>query len=287
MNLRESGTVTMEANWAMHSVTLPNITKAGYLCGYSTTASGNIEYYSGDTFTTSSNTGTSDTLYAKCVQYNYTIEYAMRGGELPTSHPEGGFTDQNVYITNPSTKTVTINFDNAQGATIKNSSNQTITSMSTTQTFKGWAANTSGTDAINTNTAKIGTTANPTTAWSGSATKYTYFKNLKSSGNVKLYATWNASSITLPNATLSGRNCGYATSNGLYITYSNGQSYSVDASSNPLTLYVRCLMAENLTYNTNNLATSTLPYEYENNVIISQIDGDAQYALDVISDLLK
>ena len=289
MNLRESGTVTMEANWAMHSVTLPNITKTGYLCGYSTTASGNIEYYSGDTFTTSSNTGTSDTLYAKCVQYNYTIEYAMQGGELPTSHPEGGFTNQDVYITNPSTKTVTINFDNAQGATIKNSSNQTITSMTSSQTFKGWKANTSGTNAINTSTAKIGTTANPTTAWNGSETKYNYFKNLKSSGNVILFAEWNSSSITLPNATLSGRNCGYASKYynyvGGFINYNNGQTYSAYTYSNVDTLYVICLMAENLEYNTGLYANYDGNFIYENNIY--SIQDDAQRALDVIADLIK
>ena len=290
-NLRESGTVTMEANWMLNSFELPSITKAGYLCGYSTTASGNIEYYAGDTFTTSSDTGTSDTLYAKCVQYNYTIAYYMQGGTLPTLHPEGGFTDQDVIISNPSTKTVTISFINPDGALIHNDPATPITSMTSNQTFKGWTAASSGNYSINTSTAKTRSSSGSYASWNGSETKNTYFKNLRSSGEVRLIANWNSSSITLPYADISGRNCFYATGSSDYVSYSPRDTYSVTTTSNTDSLYVRCLMAENLGYNTTNTPPSNSSGSNEtmlyNSFIYTSSDEDAQHILDVIADILK
>ena len=279
-NLKESGTVIMVPNWKSMEIFLPYVTKSGYLCGFSSSPTGNIEYYGGQSY--EFNTGGETTFYAKCVKYDYTIAYTMNGGELPSSHPEGGLTNQDVYITNPTTKNVTINFNNTQGATIKNSSNQTITSMTSSQTFKGWASSSYQSNA------KTGTTSNPTTSWTGSLTKNTYFKDLRNSGTIYMVANWNSSSITLPNATLSGRNCGYAPFDTSNIEYSNGQSYSVGTTLDSKTLYVRCLMAENLEYNTNlgsgsGLANTT--FESLNN--LDYYHEDAQYALDVIADFLK
>ena len=282
-NLKESGTVIMVPNWKSSTTFLPNVTKSGYLCGFSSSPTGNIEYYGGQSYEV--NTGGETTFYAKCAQYDYTIAYTMNGGELPSSHPEGGFTNQDVYITNPSTKNVTINFDNTQGATIKNSSNQTITSMTSSQTFKGWTSSSYQSNA------KTGTTANPITSWTGSLTKNTYFKDLRNSGTIYMVANWNSSSITLPNATLSGRNCFYATGSSDYVSYSPRDTYSVTTTSNTDSLYVRCLMAENLGYNTTNTPPSNSSGGNEmmlyNSFIYTSSDEDAQHILDVIADILK
>ena len=64
-DLVESGTVTMVANWNAANISLPSISKTGYTCGYATTSDGEIVYGSNGNYT-SSITGGSATLYAKC-----------------------------------------------------------------------------------------------------------------------------------------------------------------------------------------------------------------------------
>ena len=61
--------------------------------------------------------------------------------------------------------------------------------------------------------AKTGTSANPTTAWTGSLTKNTYFRNLRESGTATLVANWkytatfyyyNGTSVTSTTASCTG-----------------------------------------------------------------------------------
>ena len=74
----KNGTVTFTANFENTKVTLPTITKTGYTCGYATSASGEITYTSGSTYTP--NGEISKTLYAKCNPNTYTITYNANGG---------------------------------------------------------------------------------------------------------------------------------------------------------------------------------------------------------------
>ena len=99
--------------------------------------------------------------------YNITYDYA--GGTVGTNAPTSGTYDQDVQISNPS---------------------------KTGYTFSGWTSST--TDGLGAN-AKAGTSANPSSAWSGTATKATYFRNLSNTnnGSVKLTATWTPYTYTI------------------------------------------------------------------------------------------
>ena len=79
MNLRESGTVTMTANWDAVLITLPKVEKSGYTCGYATSSGGQILYNSEGSYlpnTTSNNI----TIYAKCIINKYTVSFNSNGG---------------------------------------------------------------------------------------------------------------------------------------------------------------------------------------------------------------
>lgn len=171
------------------------------------------------------------TFYAKWEANDYTIAYNCNGGTC--SGPTTAIYGSDVNISNP-TKTVTVTGNaNGTGATIGNA-------VSKAQTFSGWTSSSSaglGGDA------KIGTSASPITAWTGSSTKNTYFKNLRNgSGKVTLTANWTAVALTLPTVTKNGYLCGWNESaTGTTITYSSGGSYTPSATSNAdITMYAVC-----------------------------------------------
>ena len=75
-NLRESGTVTMVANWtAVKFDKLPKVTKAGHTCTINTKSDGTGTSYASEAtnYTPDANSGASVTLYAICTANNYTI----------------------------------------------------------------------------------------------------------------------------------------------------------------------------------------------------------------------
>ena len=168
------------------------------------------------------------TFTANFTANTYTINYAMNGGNNPSTKPTSGTYDQDVIISNP-TKTVTITPNvNNTGADIGNAT-------SANQTFAGWSA-TVGSNA------KTGTTANPTTAWDGTATTNTYFKNLKETGTVTMTANWTPVAVTLPSLSKTGYTCKWYTdpTNGTELGL-GGASYTPSANSNQaITAYARC-----------------------------------------------
>ena len=104
------------------------------------------------------------TLYAQWTANKYTISYDYAEGTAGTNAPTSATYNEDVQISNPTKEGYT---------------------------FGGWTSSSS--DGLGEN-AKTGTAANPTTEWTGTATKNTYFKNLTDTNNetVKLTATWKA-----------------------------------------------------------------------------------------------
>ncbi len=109
------------------------------------------------------------TLTANATANTYTISYDYAGGTGGTNKPTSGTYDTDVQISNPT---------------------------KAGYTFAGWTSSSS--DGLGEN-AKTGTAANPSTAWTGTATENTYFKNLTdtNNGTVKLTATWIANTYTI------------------------------------------------------------------------------------------
>ena len=245
-NLRtSSGTVTLTATWTPVALTLPTVSKTGYTCKWNTNSSGTgTSYNSGASYTPSATSAASVTLYAVCTKNTYTIAYSYNGGTKGTKAPTSGTYDTDVQISNP-TKTVTVTGNaNGTGATVGSA-------VSKAQTFAGWTS--SGNAGLSTATAKTGTTANPTTNWTGSATKNTYFRNLRaSSGTVTLTATWTPVALTLPTVSKTGYTCKWNTnSSGTGTSYNSGASYTPSATSGAtVTLYADCdVKSYTVTYN--------------------------------------
>lgn len=189
------------------------------------------------------------TLYGKWTAKKYTISYTMNGGSNPSSKPVEGVFDSDVSISNPATKTVTINIDqnfylfNNAGTTFKKkeaktSSDTLSSSVSVTQPFTGWTSS-----ILDTNLAKSGTSAKPTTSWDGGSTKNTHFMNLRETGTVTMIANWdNSSSVKLPVIKKFGYKCSYNTkSDGTGTSYEPETNYKPAANaSSSITLYPVC-----------------------------------------------
>ena len=242
-NLKSTnGTVNMIANWKIVNITLPTVTKTGYVCGYATTETGNVTYVSGASYTPSILTNSS-TLYVKCTANTYNISYVYNGGEKGTNEPKSATYDSNVTVSRP-TKTFIVNIDaNSQGASIK-VGNTAVTEVSGTQTFDGWTAT-----GLNTTTAKYGTSiSNVTTTWSNGSTKIgasndpIYLKNLNptNGGTVELTANWKVANITLPTVTKQNYDCGFSNTSNGSIIYNSGDTYQSDPTKGSINLYVRC-----------------------------------------------
>ena len=268
-NLLTSGSMTLYAKWTANTYTVSYNANGGSgtmnktTCTYDTdcTLKANSFTKTGYTFanwTKDSATGTAYTagstvknlatsgnvnMYAKWTTNTYKIAYTMNNGSLGTNKPTSASYNANVLIDNPTKNlTVTINANN-QGATISK------TSVSQAQTFNGWTVS-----GLNTNTAKTGTASNAiTTAYTGSSTKNTYFKNLTATNNgtVTFTANWANTAVTLPTITKTGYTCGYATSASGSIAYASGSKYTPNGETSK-TLYAKCnANTYTITYNAN------------------------------------
>ena len=268
-NLLTSGSITLYAKWTANTYTITYNANGGSgttgktTCTYDTncTIAANSFTKTGYTFaswTKDSTTGTSYAvgstvknlatsgnvnMYAKWTTNTYKIAYTMNNGSLGTNKPTSASYDANVLIDNPTKNlTVTINA-NSQGATISK------TSVSQAQTFNGWTVS-----GLNTSTAKTGTASNAiTTAYTGSSTKNTYFKNLTATNNgtVTFTANWTNTAVTLPTITKKGYTCGYATSASGSIAYASGSKYTPNGETSK-TLYAKCnANTYTITYNAN------------------------------------
>ena len=268
-NLATSGSITLYAKWTANTYTVSYNANGGSgtmsktTCTYDTncTIAANTFTKTGYTFaswTKDSTTGTSYTagstvknlatsgnvnMYAKWNTNTYKIAYTMNNGSLGTNKPTSASYDANVLIDNPTKNlTVTINANN-QGATISK------TSVSQAQTFNGWTVS-----GLNTSTAKTGTSASTvTTAYTGSSTKNTYFKNLTATNNgtVTFTANWTNTAVTLPTITKTGYTCGYADTATGAIKYASGSKYTPNGEISK-TLYAKCnANTYTITYNAN------------------------------------
>ena len=268
-NLATSGSITLYAKWTANTYTVSYNANGGTgtmsktTCTYDTncTIAANSFTRTGYTFaswTKDSTTGTSYAagstvknlatsgnvnMYAKWTTNTYKIAYTMNNGSLGTNKPTSASYDANVLIDNPTKNlTVTINANN-QGATISK------TSVSQVQTFNGWTVS-----GLNTNTAKTGTASNAiTTAYTGTSTKNTYFKNLTATNNgtVTFTANWTNTAVILPTITKTGYTCGYATSASGSIAYASGSTYTPSGETSK-TLYAKCnANTYTITYNSN------------------------------------
>ena len=268
-NLATSGSITLYAKWTANTYTITYNANGGSgsmdktTCTYDTdcTLAANSFTKTGYTFanwTKDSTTGTAYTagstvknlatsgnvnMYAKWNTNTYKIAYTMNNGTSGTNKPTSASYDANVLIDNPTKNlTVTINA-NSQGATIS------ATSVSQAQTFNGWTVS-----GLNASTAKTGTSSSAiTTAYTGSSTKNTYFKNLTATNNgtVTFTANWTNTAVTLPTITKTGYTCGYATSASGSIAYASGSKYTPSGGTSK-TLYAKCnANTYTITYNAN------------------------------------
>ena len=170
--------VTAYAHWGNAStITLGTISKTGYTCSWNTEDDGSgTSYTSGQTgYTTNEN----KTLFADCDANTYNISYTLNGGTHSTScatgaNPTSANYDTDVRICNPTRSGYT---------------------------FSGWTSSNVGSNA------KSGTSATPSTAWTGSSTKNTYFRNLRdTSGTVTMVANWSENTLSGGSVAISGTN---------------------------------------------------------------------------------
>ena len=159
----------------------------------------------------------------------------MNGGDDPSPKPTQGSYDSDINIGNP-TKTFTVNVDkNGNSVTVKDAGGNVVTDASATQAFAGWTSTTLGTNA------KSGTTSSNHTAWDGSATTNTHFKNLRESGTVTMVANWTPAAVTLPTLSKTGWTCKYNTAaNGSGTNYASAATYTPSATAEDVTLYIIC-----------------------------------------------
>ena len=268
-NLATSGSITLYAKWTANTYTITYNSNGGSgtmsktTCTYDTncTIAANTFTKTGYTFaswTKDSTTGTAFNvgstvknlatsgninMYAKWNTNTYKIAYTLNNGTLGTNKPTSASYDANVIIDNP-TKNLTVTIDaNSQGATISK------TSVTQAQTFSGWTVT-----GLNTSTAKTGTSSSSiTTAYPGTSTKNTYFKNLTATNNgtVTFTANFANTAVTLPTITKTGYTCGYATSSNGSIAYASGSTYTPSGETSK-TLYARCnANTYTITYNAN------------------------------------
>ncbi len=219
------GTLTAQYASTSNSFTLPAISKTGYSCKWAEGSASGTKYDGGTSRTVTANT----TYYASCTANSYTIGYTLNGGTNGTNKPTSGTYDADVQISNP-TKTITVTGNvNNTGATIG-------AATSKAQTFAGWTSTTMGSNA------KTGTAANPSTAWTGTSTKNTYFKNLRESGTVTMVANWTPVAVTLPTLSKTGYSCKwYTAATGGSEMGGSGASWTPGATSAAaVTAYARC-----------------------------------------------
>ena len=268
-NLAESGSITLYAKWTANTYTITYNANGGTgsmnktTCTYDTncTIAANSFTYEGHEFVSWTKDSTSGeeyqvgatvknlatsgniNMYAKWNTNTYKIAYTLNNGTLGTNKPTSASYNENILIDNP-TKNLTVSINaNNQGATISK------TSITQAQTFNGWTVT-----GLNTSTAKTGTSSSAvTTAYTGTSTKNTYFKNLTATNNgtVTFTANWTNTAITLPTITKTGYICGYADTTTGSIVYASGSTYTPSGETSK-TLYAKCnANTYTITYNAN------------------------------------
>ena len=223
---------TLYAGWdssdsSSAKVTLPTITKTGYICGWTTSTNATaISYGSGASIIPTANM----VLHGVCTANTYTITLngngATTSGSTSTVATYGSTTLG--AITLPQRKYTISGFTadglNASGATV--SSTSTLTS---TYTFNGWYEDSGTTNMI---------ASSATTPALQASTTYTDSNSQWTSTSAQtLYAGWSGQSKTLPTISKTGYTCGWATSKTASKSYNSGAS--ITPTSN-LTLYGSC-----------------------------------------------
>ena len=251
-NLRanNSETVRFSAKWNPPTITLPTVTKTGYVCNWK---SDEYTYASGGTYKPATTGGTTSRAFtAECPTKNtYTISYALNNGNYGSSHPTSGTYDTNVTVNNP-TKSITLNFNaGSSGGTINYTGAGVSASGGTVNyTFNGW--NISGMDSI---THYFGSTTS--TATSSTGRKETTFKNLRSTaGTVTFTATWNSPTIKLPTITKTNNTCKWVSGStevgsGANYSASGVTSITFTASCTEIPSYTIAYTLNNGSYGTN------------------------------------
>ena len=138
-NLRESGTVTMIANWTAVSTKLPTLSLSGSDCAWyntSGTSGGTKIGTSGSNYTPAANSGNEIRVYARCTRNNVTVLLDNQGASTPgTASVEAVYGNNMPTITIPAkTHTVTLNY----------SGSGTNTTETVTYTFGGYYAEQNG-----------------------------------------------------------------------------------------------------------------------------------------------
>ena len=230
-----AGAITLYAGWTSQAKTLPTITKTGYTCGWTTTATNatTITYASGASFTPTANT----TLYGVCTAKTYTI--TLNGNGATTAGSTSATATYNATtlsaITVPQRKYTVSGFTKTTSGT-----NATISATSTltsTYTFNGWYKESGATNKIASNATTPALQAS--TSYTDANSKWT------NDGAVTLYAGWSGAAVTLPTITRTGSTCGWATSS-TATTWTYNSGASITPTSN-LTLYGVC--RNNITLN--------------------------------------
>ena len=252
-NLRESGTVTMIANWTAVAVTLPTVTKTGHTCGYTTSSTGtSIVHKSGASYTPSTTTA-SATLYVVCTANTYTVEYYTYDGGTKlgsSSHTYGTSKELTTMETlGGSAPNTSVTFygwaTSANGTSRSYTDGQSVTSLTATNggTVKIYA--------IYSKTVTVTFNANGCTTAAGSATG-------------TIYNAGTTVSVTVPTATLNTtwKNLKASTSS-TADTASSGTavgsalSISVGSTSKTATAYYICNKTVTVTFNANNCTTAS------------------------------
>ena len=207
---------TLYAQWANSSVTLPTITKSGYVCGWSTSNNtATISYSSGATnFHPVANT----VLYGVCTGNTYTITLngngATTAGSTSTTATYGS--SNLAAITVPQRKYTISGFTTPAGNNAANANVSSTSTLTSTYTFNGWYKESSATNKIASNAAIPALMAS--TSFTNSSAEWT------STSGTTLYAGWTSQAKALPTITKSGYECGWTTTStgATSITYSSG-----------------------------------------------------------------
>ena len=236
------GGVTLYAGWSGQSKTLPEITRDGSTCGWSTSPDATTYTYSSKgSLTPSANT----VLYGVCVNNISLNRNGGNAGSTSATVNYGATTLSSITVPTRANSTYSVSGFTltASGANATVASTTTLTSTQT-YTFNGWYKESGATNKI----ADTATTPalQASTTYTNAGKQWTY----TTASTVTLYAGWTPSgysSVKLPKITRAGSTCGWATSN--TATSWNYTSEETITPSSNLTLYGVC--RNNITLNRN------------------------------------
>ena len=242
-NCEGSNDTELDAKFAINSsFSLPSITKEGYNCGWTETATNatTIQYHSTDIYPEANKT-----LYGVCKGISAQISLNQNGATtngsttawstygdtiLHGSNPATGAPDST--ITNPQRKYTISGFtlpssNGASGAQVSSTSQ-----LTSTYTFNGWYQEAAATHKIASNAGNPALLAS--TAYTNASSEWT------SQTAQTLYAGWTPEQKTLPSITKPGHQCGWTetATNATSITYQSGDPLTPNKN---YTLYGVCI----------------------------------------------